>query len=217
MARFVPIHLNCLEREEGLAEWLSKIIPPHQGEEQPIFLDYDGWFERAHDIAGGTINGDGVWTPLYKRGTYIWTPPPAAAQVAVEQLRKARGKREESTHVFVVPKLMAPEWRRQLFRVSDLYIELPFGNEFWPKQKQHEPLILAITFPFLSHRPWQLKRTGAFLGMGGVLRKLFKADQITPGIVLRKLFEQQRKLEGMQESMVRKMLCSPNEFGVLHT
>ena len=217
MSLFVPIHLSCLERESKLKSWITKIVAPSKKEGEITFLDCAGWFERGHDISGGTTNDDGVWEPLYKRGIFIWTPPPAAAQVAVEQLRRARGKREDSTHVVVVPKLMAPEWRRQLHRVSDLYIELPFVDECWTKSNHHEPLTLAIVFPFLSHSPWQLKRTAAFLGMGGVLRGLFQTNQITPWIILRKLFQQQRRLESLPEGVVREMLRSPRQFGLLHT
>ena len=93
---------------------------PARLREEIIFLDYEGWFERAHDIVGGSKNADGVWIPEYREATYIWTPPPAAALVAVEQLRRARLKREGSTHIMILPRLMTPEWRRQLFRVSDL-------------------------------------------------------------------------------------------------
>ena len=215
MLSFVPIHLSALEREQNLRPWLEQVLIPTRNEDI-VFLDYAGWYERGHDIIGGKHNGDGIWEPEYEGGTYVWTPPPSAAIIAVEQLRRARLKRENSTHIMIVPKQMSPEWRRQLFRVSDLCIELPFDDRAWNKVKHHEPLIFAVVFPFLSHRPWQLKRTGAFLGMGRVLRGLFKNDQISAGVVLRKLFMQQRRLAGLQESVVRQMLHSPAKFGILN-
>jgi len=61
---------------------------------------------------GGEKNEDGVLIPKYRSATYIWTPTPAAAQIAVEKMRRARLKREGSTHVVVIPRLMAPEWRK---------------------------------------------------------------------------------------------------------
>ena len=216
MLSFIPLHLSPLEREENLEPWIREVVTPSAGETEILFLNYADWFQRGHDIIGGELNGDGVWTPIYESGTYIWTPPPSAALIAVEQLRRARLKRECSTHVFIVPKIMSPEWQRQLFRVSDLYIELPFVKNVWDKTQHHEPLIFAVIFPFLSHRPWQLKRTGAFLGMGRLLRSMFKADKIPPGSILRKLFMQQRRLASLQEGVVRKMLHSPGEFGFLH-
>jgi hypothetical protein len=111
---------------------------------------------------------------------------------------------------------MTPEWRRQLFRVSDLCLELPFDS-IWEKTVQHEPLTLAVVFPFLSHSPWQLKRSQAFLAMGNVLRRLWKEDQVTSGSVLHKLFSIQRSLSELSPGMVRKMLQGPGEFGLLHS
>ena len=214
---FVPIHLTCLERSPQLKDWIGKFVLPAEGEGGINFLTVEDWFERGHDIVGGGLNADGVWEPMYESGTYIWTPPPAGALVAVEQLRRARHKREASTHVILVPRLMTPEWKRQLFRVSDLCVELPFDNFVWQKSQQHEPLILAIVFPFLSHRPWQLKRTGAFLGMGRLLRGVWKDDQVSAWVILRQLFKQQRKLSDLQEDVVRKMLRGPGQFGLLYT
>jgi hypothetical protein len=111
---------------------------------------------------------------------------------------------------------MQPEWKRQLFRVSDFFIELPF-DEIWNKETYHEPLIFAVIFPFLNYRPWQLKRTGAFLGLGNVLRSLWKEDQCSPWSILRKLFMQTRQLESLQEGVVRSLLQSPESFGFLRS
>ena len=213
---FIPLHLSALERQPKLEGWIRSFVLPAGLREEIIFLNYEGWFERAHDIVGGAKNGDGIWVPEYRNATYVWTPPPAAAQVAVEQLRRARLKREGSTHVLIVPRLMTPEWRKQLFRVSDLCLELPFDN-IWEKTIQHEPLTLAVVFPFLSHSPWQLKRSQAFLAMGNVLRRLWKEDQVSSGSVLHKLFSIQRSLPELSPGMVRKMLQGPGEFGLLHS
>ena len=215
MLSYIPLHLNALERAPRLKQWIGSWLTPNEKGEEITFLDYEGWFERGHDIIGGKLNLDGIWSPEYKRGTYVWTPPPAGGLTAVEQLRRARVKREWSTHVVIVPRLMSAEWKKQLFRVSDLFIELPF-DDIWEKEIQHEPLIFAVVFPFLSHRPWQLKRSPAFLGMGNVLRSLWKEDNVSSGPLLRKLFSQQRKMASMSEGLVRKMLQGPGQFGILH-
>ena len=47
------------------------------------------------------VDGDGIWIPEVKGGVYIWSSPPAAEEIAVEELRKARHKRYLSTHIFV--------------------------------------------------------------------------------------------------------------------
>ena len=215
MLSYIPLHLNAIERAPGLKQWIESWLSPNEEGEEISFLNYEGWFERGHDIVGGKSNLDGVWIPEYRRGTYVWTPPPAGGLIAVEQLRRARVKREWSTHVVLIPRLMSAEWKKQLFRVSDLFIELPFDKN-WKKEIHHEPLIFAVVFPFLSHRPWQLKRSPAFLGMGNILRSMWKEDNVSAGTLLRKLFSQQRKMAGMPESLVRKMLQGPGNFGFLH-
>ena len=215
LSTFIPLHLSALERQENLKEWIKSFVTPAHPREEIIFLDAEGWFERAHDIVGGEENGDGVWVPNYISATYIWTPPPAAAQIAIEQLRRARLKREASTHVVIIPRLMTPEWRKQLFKVSDLCIELPFG-EYWNKDLQHEPLTFAVVFPFLSHSPWQLKRSQTFLALGNVLRRMWKDSEIPTGSLLHQLFCIQRRLPNLSPGLVRKMLQGPGEFGLLH-
>lgn len=213
MLQHVPLHLTCLQRSPALQAWLERIAVPGRGE-RVEFLSSADWFQRGHDILGGAKNSDGIWIPHYQSGTYIWTPPPAGAWVAVEQLRMARVKREFSTHIFVVPHLMTPEWRRQLFRVSDLCIELPFFDE-WKKEEQHEPLTIAFVFPFLSCKPWQLKRSPAFLGMGSMLRRMWKTDPAATGHLLHQLCSYTRTLAKMSESVVRQMLQSPPKFELL--
>ena len=153
MLSFVPLHLTALERQPKLKDVIKDNLPAGKGHDQILFLDYEDWFSRGHDIVGGEKNGDNVWIPRYQSGTYIWTPPPAGGLIAVEQLRRARLKRENSTHIVIMPRLMGMEWKRQLFRVSDIFVELPF-DDVWSRTEQHEPLILAVVFPFLSHRPW---------------------------------------------------------------
>ncbi len=66
----------------------------------------------GHDlVAGGAKNTEGHWILAYKPGKFVWAPPPpAAAGVAVEELRKARHKRQDSTHIFYTPRLMNPLW-----------------------------------------------------------------------------------------------------------
>ena len=103
----------------------------------------------------------GVWTPNYKDSTFI---------TAVEQLRKAWLKREQSTHVVIIPRLMTPEWKKQLLKLLDLFLELPFDN-VWKKDDQHEPLTTAFIFPFLSFKPWQLKKVPNLFGNGSCVAK----------------------------------------------
>ena len=42
-----------------------------------------------------SLNLDEVWMPEYKKIPYFWTPPPTGGLIVVEQLRRARNKREK--------------------------------------------------------------------------------------------------------------------------
>ena len=62
----------------------------------------------------------------------MWLLPPAAADVALEQLRIARIKRQDSSHVFVCPQLLCPSWLKQLNKNRDLIFKIPVGAIGWP-------------------------------------------------------------------------------------
>ena len=66
-------------------------------------------------------------------GCFLWTPPPAAADVALEEMRKARIKRQLSTHIFVCPRLLTTEWLKQCHKATDCLFELPVGFSVWPE------------------------------------------------------------------------------------
>jgi hypothetical protein len=148
MMSFLPLHETALERSPRLKEWLRKFVSPDL-----VFLSADGWFERGHDhFEGGRVHSDGHWRPTLRSGKFVWAPAPAAAWIALEELRKARIKRQKSTHVFVCPRLMTPEWLRQLNKASDIVITVPVGHPAWPTH-MFEPLFIGIVFPFIRHQP----------------------------------------------------------------
>ena len=217
MLNFVPLSQSCLERSESLKsklEWCLKLYI-NSVKQELQFLSVKDWFLRGHDICGGQYNSEGMWIPKYKSGTYVWVPPPAAGQHAIEQLRQARLKRTTSTHLFLIPRIFTSLWRKQLHKVADLVVDLPFDDCCWKKLIHHEPLTFACIFPFIPIKPWQLKRTYAFLGMGRVLRRLWKESHLSTWDILHKFLSWAGRLSTMPESMVRKMLQSPSSFEVL--
>ena len=114
--------------------------------------------------------------PSLKSGRYVCTPPPAVADAAVEQLRKSRLKRTNSSHIFVVPKIMKYKWIGQLYKVADIVFELKSGRRsYWPSNTR-ESLVIGICFPFLSFNPWQLRNTPSILEVGRILRHLWKEE-----------------------------------------
>lgn len=150
-------------------------------------------------------------TPLqwYREGQRytrcIWSPPPAAADVAIELLAKAKHKRPHTEHVVIVPHLMTSRWRKLLSKVCDIVITVPVGTDVWG-HSLYEPLIAAIAFPLIKHRPWRLKGTKPMERTKGMLRDLPKTTTQWGGSLLRELCLQSRQLDSLQESLVWTLL-----------
>lgn len=212
MTSFVPLHHTAVERCRELLPWLQGALGSGEDRELELLAPED-WFEKGHDIVGGNPNCDGVWLPVYGYGRYVWCPPPCVASQCLEELRKARHKRQRSTHIFVCPRVMAYTWQRQLFRSADIVLQIPAGHPAWP-ESQHESLIVGFYFPFLSHEPWQLKGSNTILGMARRLQQVCKANPSTSGLVLRELWDFTSKLPNLPEFVVRRMLRGSQSFGV---
>jgi hypothetical protein len=124
MTQFIPLHLSALERQPSLDPWLHSLVP-----HTPFkILQPSDWYTTAHTF-----------------GTFIWSPPPAAADVVVEQLGKARHKCPSCLHIILVPRLMTGYWRRHLTREADCYFRLQ-RCPLWPSS-QHAPLLIFFCFP----------------------------------------------------------------------
>ena len=164
---FVPLHLSPVTRSPKLVNWIKSWTGLDRKDSAQLeVLSEEDWYFRGHDMClGEETNYDGIPVVTYKSGVYLWHPAPAGALTALEQIRKARSKRVTSTHIFICPKLMEPEWRGQVYKSADVSTEVPAGEEFWGKE-MHESLILAIYFPYLTHRPWELRKNPSMHGGG---------------------------------------------------
>jgi hypothetical protein len=199
----IPIFLSAADRSpRDLVPWIRGWSDP-----DAILLDPMGWFQAGHDICGWKTEKDGFARPILAEGrTYIWTPPPFAAEVALAELRKARIKRQSSSHVFVCPRLCTTLWQRQLFRCADLVFEVPVGSAIWSSD-MHEPLLIGLLFPFLRFKPWQLRGTPKMYAVGRELRGLYKDKEMDPSHILRKFWRTASvELHCMPERLVWKML-----------
>jgi hypothetical protein len=199
---YIPFNLTALERSPTLKPWLDSWT----GNALEV-LTPEGWFTRGHDLIDDDEgrNVEGLWLPSYQSGKYLWSPAPAAAAAAVEELRKSRHKRTCSTHVFIVPRLMSPLWRKHLFKAADLVLVLPQGHPAWPDDML-EPLTIAFCFPYLTHSPWQLKRSKVLLEMGRSVHGVWNSDGSSEGSLLRELWELPSRLENMSEVVARALL-----------
>jgi hypothetical protein len=157
-------------------------------------------WNRNHDRIGGGIYECGYWAPRHKSGTFVWSPPPAAAAVAIEELRKARIKRQDALHIVIIP-----EWLRQLFKVPDIVLFIPPSTSFWPGAVL-EPLVVGLIFEFAHSAPWQLRGTPKMLSVGREWRRVFDEEEVAGGNLLRELLLECRRLPTMPSDLVWKML-----------
>jgi hypothetical protein len=186
---YIPLHLSALEREPALESWIRSWW--NEEDQGPLTtLRPEGWFEEGQ-----------------QDGNFLWVPPPAAADVVVEQLGEARHKRPNCMHITVVPRLMTSRWRKGLLKESDLEIVVPVGNLFWGKE-QHEPLLMFISFPLCRHPPWSLRGTNYLDSFCRELRGMWETVPERTGTFLRQLLERTRAFQSMPEGLVRPMLSS---------
>ena len=164
-------------------------------------MEPEHWFLEAHDLRYEGLNRELNIVP----GTYVWTPPPAVTEVAIEQLRSAVLKRQRSFHVMIVPKLFFGVWRQQLCKCADMILYLPAGLTCWPKE-MHEPLILAFVFPFIRFQPWCLKGTPKVYAMARKMQALWKEKKLDGGSDLCKFLLEIKRLSTMPEHVVRDVL-----------
>lgn len=184
MLSFIPLHLSALERSETILKW----IEDWTGQIGLIPLSPSDWFERGHGISSGSKNADGIWIPTETcEQWFVWAPPPAAADVAVDELNVSRHKRGTLNHVVVIPRLMTFSWRKKLQKLCDVVFEIPAGaRDFWPA-REHEPLIVGLTLAFLPHSPWQGKQSERVLDVVRQLRQVWKVPGGNERDILRKL------------------------------
>ena len=200
MLSFCPWGLCALERSSTLLPWLKEVF----GRDLEVLSPVD-WYRRGHDHLGGKLDEKGFYRLNIQPGTYLWHPPPAAADAAIEELRKARLKRRRSTHIVVIPRLVTTLWLKQLYKSADFLITIPNTHPFWP-EPMLEPLVLAISFPYSRHNPWQLKSTPKLLQSQREVYRLLQADPLAGRDILQEFFSSTLKLPTLSPSLVWSLL-----------
>jgi hypothetical protein len=210
MLEFIPLHLDPIHRSPLVETWVRSWA----GKDVEI-LSPAQWFTRGHDHCGGTTCSRGFWRPTLKPGKFVWSLPPAAAGPALEELRKARIKRQESLHIVLVPRLFTPEWQKQLHKAADLVFTVPIGATFWGTPML-EPLTVALLFPFLRSRPWQPQGTPKLQYLVRQLYGLLPQEDVAAGSLLRKFLLAYGKIRTMSEDVVRRLLYFESRRGLSH-
>jgi hypothetical protein len=177
MLSFVPLAQSAAERSSRLLPWVESWASPKNEESSEVkFLSPTEWCD-AHP------NG----------GTYVWTPPPAAAEAASEWLAQSIHKRPESTHIVLVPRLLTSNWRKRLSKISDLLFTIPLKSKVWTSE-EHEPLICAVCLPLSQESPWRHRGSARVKGICRRLPTMWEDGDDAPGGVLRQLLGQARSL-----------------------
>ena len=166
MLDYVPLNRGVDVRSPGLITWMIETF----GEASLQPLTPAGWFHLAHTTAN-----------------FLWAPPPAAADVALEQLCESRHVRPWNAHVFLCPALMTVRWRKRLGKVADVMFTIPVGSRLWGSE-MHEPVIVALIFPLLVCSPWQVRRATFVDGFKSRLRQMWSADLARERTHLRELW-----------------------------
>ena len=207
--KYIPLNESALIRHPPLESWIRSWSEGHFHESLEILKEED-WIWRGQDIDGIRRNIDGYKMPSYKSGTFLWEPAPAAALFAIESLRQGRHKRQDSFHIWIVPRLLTGEWRRNMLKAADFVVDLPVGHVCWPKE-MHEPLTLAFFFPYLSSKPWELRRCKFMVDMEGKLRCLLKDGGSSGRSVLSKFCRDTSRLDSLPLRELRGVLSGRKE------
>jgi hypothetical protein len=78
------------------------------------------WYQKGHDVRGWKRGRHFLNYPIIRSGSYLWQLALAAAKFVIEELTRARLKRQDSLYVFVCPCLFMTQWKKQLHKVADL-------------------------------------------------------------------------------------------------
>ena len=134
----IPLNLEAFSRSKALQGWLESALP----REWCWLKTGEDWFRLPF--------GDAM-------GRYVWNPPPALADVALEQLCEKKLMHPFSSHVFVCPLLLTGRWRKQFLKAVDAWFTVPVGSSVW-ENSCHEPVLVGLMCPLLKHSPWSIKR-----------------------------------------------------------
>ena len=168
MLLYVPLNKSVADRQDDVIPWLKECARRHTWK----LLKIHEWFDEA-----------------FEAGNFIWAPPPAIADIAVDLMCEARHIRTHTAHIFVCPALMTNRWRKKLGKIADFVFTVPVGSSLWSKS-QHEPLIVAFVCPFLCSVPWQVKRANVLLDrVEGQLHGLWSSGAAAVRDLLRELWE----------------------------
>ena len=100
---------------------------------------------------------------------------------------------------------MTLEWKRQTLKGADLVVDLPLTLEHWGAN-MYEPLTIALFFPYLPHRPWELRKTPLLVDVERTLSGVFQTDESAGWHFLSELSKCAKKCQTLSLHKLRKLL-----------
>jgi hypothetical protein len=176
MAEFIPLHLSALDRSPRLKNWIK------------------AWASALGNV--NFLTTTQWYTGPDHAGTWVWTPPPAAADVAVELLYEHRHKHPELAHVFVVPRLMTGRFRKHALKQADVYLSVSLDFSLW-SMECHEPLLIFMFLPISYSEPWFLKGDPLVAKFTDSMSRMWQLSPGRSGSHLRKFLACTRKMGRM--------------------
>ena len=186
---YVPLNLDCTQRSGDIIPWIKSWWPETVCGRLK-FCTPEDWFRGVREGGG-----------------YVWTPPPGAADAAVEELGKAIHKRPYTFHMMIIPRLLTSKWRKQLGKTTDLMFEIKAGSSLWGID-QHEPLICCLYFPLSSSFPWRHRNREDMAGLGRKLSVMWEDPDANAGALLCQLCQDAWRVRELPRCMVRDVLQS---------
>jgi hypothetical protein len=174
MTSFIPLHLSARDRSPACIEWISSW--------------YCSGTPALQSFPLKCLTPNDWPTVLRERATYVWIPPPAAAEVAVHYMAITIHKRPTAVHLFLCPRLMTSRWQRALRKATDMFLFIQPGAIFWDSS-QHEPLILAISLPLSRRQPWKHGGTPHCDHTRKVVQSMLQSDCTRAGSILCEFIE----------------------------
>ena len=109
---------------------------------------------EGHEIVGYRVNADGFRVLLLRSGSFVWSPPEAAENVAVEELRRARHKTQSFLHIYICLKRLKYIGGSESFtrQQADLVVAIKAGNLTGIKPNMNHPsLVFVLPTYLLAH------------------------------------------------------------------
>ena len=142
MVEFIDLHKGAFERSFELKTWIFTILGQelwgtlHQ-------LNKEEWF--THDAECDMFE------------SLVWVPPPAVADVCVEQMDFWR-QHSPFKHTHLCPQLFTCLWGKHLGKTCNVLIEVPLLclERVWGTHTHFEPILIGLSFPMFNRAPYQL-------------------------------------------------------------